>query len=393
MDERGVSPLIGFILIILLVVAFLGAVQSTIPDRCKKVEGEHIHQLEGQIADVKNIPSTITTHKIVMGADYPQYLFLMTPNTMSATLIIEDFNFTLEYKQILANGSRVERNKNITTSRITVSPNYLYYPRESLVLENTALFKRTAEDTYIALSDQTVFKNEVNLDLIEYPHASQGYQGSQGSPSRSFTGNDNFYLTVEPVSGGGSVLVEDLQITFESVNPRYWEGIPDYDVEVSDNKVALKKKGPTSLKYGYALIYGSSTSTEVDYSEYASQNWDLSTQTKLVQKIDHPLVLYSNETELLDVLLTVDGFDNPVGGFRIEGTATLGKITPRDRHTNSQGEASFLYSAPQVKHKSQKGELTFKCTNCTTQKIITYEVEVLWGKPGKQYRLGAGQED
>ncbi len=387
MDDQGVSPLIGFILITFMVVMFLGAVQSTVPQRCEQVEAEHISHLESQISGLKDVPSTIHTHKICMGAEYPQYLFLMTPNTMSTSLTIEKINLSLEYDQILANGSRVEREMNITSTRVKLSPKYFYYPQESLVLENTALFKKTAGNDYINLSDQTIFRNEVDLELMEYPFLPQGPQNSQ---SKSFTGSENFYLTVEPISREGSMLVEDLRITFKSVNPGYWEDVPDYEVEVDGDTVSVKKGGITSLKYAYALIYGSSTGSEIDYSRYSSKNWDTSTQTKIVPKIDHPLVFSSNETEFLDVLLTVDGYGNPVEGLKIECNATLGDVVPRSKPTDSQGEADFLYAAPQVKHKDRKGTIIFSCPNCTTQKIITYEVKVLSGKPGMQYKLSAG---
>lgn len=367
------SPLIGFILIILLVVTFLGAVQSTVPDICKEEEAEHMTKIESQVADMKDIPSTTTTNKLDMRAGYPQYLFLMTPNTMSTTVTVEELNVTLEYKQILANGSKVDQKEKIKTSRLTVSPNYLYYPQESLILENTALFKRTAGTNYLTLSNQTVFSKNVNLELIDCP---QGLI--------SFTGSETFYLTIEPISSGGNMLVEDLNITFQSVNPHYWERISNYDVSIDGDKVTIEKEGTTSLNYAYALIYGSSTSTEVNYSKYASQNWNLSTQTKLVKKIDHTLVFNFNETEVLDVLLTVDGYNNPVGGCKVEGNATLGKITPKTKYTDAQGEATFLYIAPpEAKPRSadQHGTITFNCCNCTTQKTITYEIEVLSG-PG-----------
>ncbi len=373
MDDRGVSPLVGFILIILLVVTFLGAVQSTIPHRCKKVEADHMNSLENQVADIKNIPSTINTHKIDMKADYPQYLFLITPNTMSTRINIEKINLTLEYKQILPNGSRINQKKNITSSRLKVSPNYLYYPQESLVIENTALFKKVAGNNYLTLSDQSIFRKDVNLKLVEYPHGSM-----------SHTGSKTFYLTVEQISSGGNMLVEDLQITFESVNPSYWKSLSGYDVSIGGDKVTIKKSGVVSLNYVYALIYGSSTSTKVNYNNYASQNWNLSTQTRMVQKIDHPLTFSSNETELLDVLVTVDGYNNPVEGYRVEGATTLGNIIPKAKYTDAEGETLFLYSAPEVKHKTQKGTITFSCPNCTTQKIITYEIEVQSGKPGMQ---------
>lgn len=371
MDDRGISPLIGFVLIILLVVTFLGAVQTTIPHKCKEKEAGHINTLESQIAEIKDVPSTISTYKIDMRADYPQYLFLMTPSTMSTTVTIQKFNLTLEYELVLVNGSKVDRKENITSSRLKISPNYLYYPRESLILENTALFKKTAGNEFLTLSDQTVFREDVTLKLKDCPHGSM-----------SLTGSKTFYLTVEPISSGGSMLVEDLQITFESVNPHYWKSIPDYDVAIDGDKVTIKKRGLTSLSYIYALIYGSSTGTKIDYSNYASQNWNLSTQTRMVQKIDHQLVFSSNETELLDVLVTVDGYNNPVEGCGVEGTTTIGHIIPKTKHTDSQGEALFLYAAPEVKHKPQTGVITFDCSNCTTQKIITYDIEVLPGKPG-----------
>ncbi|MFP3946336.1 MAG: hypothetical protein ACLFVI_05475 [Archaeoglobaceae archaeon] len=372
MEDRGISPLIGFILIMLLVVMLLGVVQSTIPDRCKKEEAQHMDKLERQVFGLKNVLPTTSTQKLDLGVSYPQYLIFMTPNAMSTTVSLEEINLTVEYKEVLANGSRVERERDLTTTRITVSPNYLYYPQEDLILENSAYFKKVAENKYIPLSNQTVFKKQINLDLVEYP-----FHGPI-----SFSGSRPIYITEEPISTGGSMLVEDFRVTFESVNPHYWEGIPNYDVKVNGNEVTVEKSGPVNLKYAYALLYTSYANTEVDYSNFTSQNWDLSSQTKLVKKIDRSLAFSSNETELLDVLVTVDGYNNPVGGYRIESSTTLGEISPQVKFTDEQGEALFVYSAPVIKGKDeQEGTIEFTCQDCT-QKDISFQFKVLSRKLG-----------
>ncbi|MFO7967160.1 MAG: hypothetical protein R6U44_06145 [Archaeoglobaceae archaeon] len=354
MDSRGVTPLIGFILILLLVMIGLGIVQSTFPDKYKHVEAQHQRELQSQLFDLKNTPSSVRSYKFDMGINYPQSLFFLSPSPNPTSMSFEEFNIKLDYTELLSNGSEVERTKNLTSTRVTITPNYMYYPQESLVMENTAIFKNVSGDRFIELSDQIQFTNSVKIEILNATYK---------SPSRSFSTTDSISVIKNPLSRGGNVLAKNLSISFESVYPDYWKDIEGYDVSVTDNEVNMEKNGSVILSL-YRSSIGTSGSDNTSYT---------SGHTRIIKKYDHILKFESGETDVLNLIEVLDGYNNPVSSYRVEGTSSIGSLRAGTEFTDTYGEAHFTYDAPAVED-CRIGNITFTCPSCTGQNSVNYGI-------------------
>ena len=89
MNDRGVTVLLGFILLMMISITFLSVVQTYyVPSILKDRELKHNDEILSSLIDLtsaltKERPNVI---ELNLGVAYPKYLFLMTPSTGSGTI-------------------------------------------------------------------------------------------------------------------------------------------------------------------------------------------------------------------------------------------------------------------------------------------------------------------
>lgn len=81
-DEKAVSPLLGFILVLLILAIFMSVVQSQyVPAWCKEAEAKHFEVLK---AEFSTIPSIVASQRdgyvtLTAGLKYPGRPLFITP--------------------------------------------------------------------------------------------------------------------------------------------------------------------------------------------------------------------------------------------------------------------------------------------------------------------------
>ncbi len=345
-DEKGVSPLLGFILMLMILMISISALQTQfVPDVCKDIEADHMKQITSQLLELKSVSSTKNV-KLDMGVDYPEYLFLITPRSTATTMNVKEFNVSVEYTEILANGSKIDREINLTSSRIEISPNYLFYPKDELILENTAVLKR-AGGNYVSISDQRSFKNEVNFMLLN-------------ATFDSVSSTQSLSVFSVPQSSGGRVMAENLSISFESVYPQYWEGIEDYNVTVNGNNVTIREDERIAFGLDEVMLYtGNKRSTESNPSRMVKTN-----------SLDN-FSLKEGESVKMGVKV-LDKHNNPIEGVNVNASASssIGETSPSNLYTDSDGEVYTTFSAQNV----GVGTVTFNCSELENN--VSYNVSI-----------------
>ena len=217
-NSRGVSVIVGFILLLLMGMIILSVVQTQyVPSVLKSVEMKHVNDLAIEFSEVRDavVSGKKLTTTFKLGVDYPKYLFLLTPQPLASSIYCVregiTFNANLSYP-IEYSYSLSDFGVN-NTSRIVLFVNNFVQPDYYLVYENSAIFKFVwnLNDTHpLVLSDQKMFiDNTVNLFLIN----------STNFKSISTTGSVDVVLI--PVSIGRAY-AKDLTVSFESVYPKYW---------------------------------------------------------------------------------------------------------------------------------------------------------------------------
>ena len=164
-DGKAVSPLIGFILLMAIVMGLIGILQSTsLPQWNKAVEAKHLSSLKYEVADISRLisisASTGSPAKVVLkaGVDYPNYYILFSPSKASTT--ISAVNLSVK----ISGSLQIEDN----SSAIIVEPNYLYSSKSKLIYEHSAVLREEMNGIVLVESDQSAFsRDSIHLSIIK----------------------------------------------------------------------------------------------------------------------------------------------------------------------------------------------------------------------------------
>ena len=185
-DRKAVSPLIGFVLMLAIIMGLIGIMQSKwVPAWNKEVEAKHLDRISYEMAELSEAitlaASSGSPAKVVLeaGVSYPQYYVLISPSKAAGTV---------ERRLLNVNVSGVG---NFTSSAIIFRPNYLYSSSPKFVFEHSAVLK--VQDSHIiADSDQNSFsRDRVTLYIFN-------------ASFHPFSTTDNLNFLLYPVSYGGT---------------------------------------------------------------------------------------------------------------------------------------------------------------------------------------------
>ncbi|MEM1671710.1 MAG: CARDB domain-containing protein [Archaeoglobaceae archaeon] len=237
MNSKAVSPLIGFILLMAIVMGLIGILQSTaVPQWNKAVEAKHLSELKYGVADVSKAislsASTGNPAKIVLkaGVDYPNYYVLVSPPKASTTISTKDLGIRVE-GNVSVGGERREFRLENTTSAIIVEPNYFYSSRSKLIYEHSAVLR--LENSFVLKeSDQSSFSNNsISLYIIK-------------ANFKSFATTESANLIFIPVSVGGRNLFSgNISLEcFDEKTAEWWNSTLS-DVYRNNSEVKVSRTG------------------------------------------------------------------------------------------------------------------------------------------------------
>ncbi|HEY9247449.1 MAG TPA: hypothetical protein VIO11_11435, partial [Candidatus Methanoperedens sp.] len=175
-NERAVSDVIGAVLVMTIIVAFLGFVQVySVPVLNKEVENSHFIAVLGDLLDMKSKLYAAATYDLPASAvfhtflDYPDRMFLLNPPEPSVS-------FTTRYdKQVTITYDKITERINSCTFRI--KENYNFFNAPLLVLEHGMIIGDTGTASYTV--DNPLMKdNNMNLLLLRCDNTSLGTSSS-----------------------------------------------------------------------------------------------------------------------------------------------------------------------------------------------------------------------
>ncbi len=311
MNAKGVSVLLGFILLMLIGMIFLSTLQTYyVPSILKDVELKHMNKI---VQDLYEMDSAIVSGKqssvnFDLGVEYPKYLFLLTPQTMACSISADDFYVNVKGLDINYNVSK----------RINLSLNYFANPNYKLICENTAIFKFFGDQRMISGEQKMFGKDYVNIYFLN-------------TSFDSVSSNRPIELVFVPISvprDKGGIYVSNATIEFESVYPEYWNEtlkslisstsyIEDFDI--SGNKVIVNVTNVTLRFYYIYVTRGLHISPEYSAELYKSLR-NLTLKPSHIVKVTYPdideLKLTAGQSVVLGVRV-LDQFYNPMSGVEV----------------------------------------------------------------------------
>ena len=341
MNSKGVSVLVGFILLMLTLMIFISILQAyVVPGVCKRLELEKFNKLVEEIQEIDKdiIDNRLSTVTLDLGITYPKYMFLVTPPQMGSSVVAERFDINISYDEILPNGSILHREGVYTTDRLEIVPNYFYSRGYRLVLENSAIFEYHYSRFAIALLGQQTF----GRDRIYIPLLNATFS--------SFSSAQPIDIVVDPVSYGGYVLARNVTITFPTSCPDYWIQIAPklksmgYNITLVGDVVTISHPNVTRLYITYAFLFKGVSISALSYSNIYRP------KPSFIFPID-PTTNYNvtvGESINLGVVV-LDEFNNPIRGYPVNVTLTgVGTVTPNIAYTDSNGVAKVVFTSKTV---------------------------------------------
>ncbi|MEM4748159.1 MAG: hypothetical protein QXW74_06595 [Archaeoglobaceae archaeon] len=334
MNSKAVSPLIGFILLMTIVMGLIGILQSTaVPQWNKAVEAKHLSELKYGIADVSKAislsASTGNPAKIVLkaGVDYPNYYVLVSPSKASTTISAKDL-------KIRVDGTIAIEEK---TSAILVEPNYFYSSRSKLIYEHSAVLR--LENSFVLKeSDQSSFSNNsISLYIIR-------------ANFNSFATTESANLIFIPISVGGRNLFSG-NIGFECFDEKTaeWWNSTLSEVYRNNSEVRVSRNGNVVNIENLKNITLSISVFEV----YAAIGGETSqafglTPEKFIPLTETQFEVYQYSTVMLGAKL-VDKFGNPVKNHPVTiSVFSSNGICNSNQYqtvTNERGEIWYYFNA------------------------------------------------
>jgi len=299
-DCSAVSPILGFVLLLTILMTAMAIIQSTaVPQWNREVEAKHLDSLKYEVADIGRVvaisASTGNPAKIVLnaGVSYPNYYVLFSPSKASTTINAVPLAINVSGNIVLSEQS----------AAIVVEPNYYYYSRVSLIYEHSAVLREEMNGIVIPESDQSAFsRNSIHLAIIK-PNF------------YSFATTETASIILVPESYGGSQLFSG-SIEFECYDEktaRWWNNTLG-NIYGSDNVTVVGKRVMVSNLQNITL------SVSV-FSAYATLGGEVSAAPQqrsvgLVNITQLSLSLYQGSTAIL-IVKTVDSYGNPVRGVLV----------------------------------------------------------------------------
>ncbi len=331
-DKRGVSVLVGFVLVLLMLMLFLSLLQTQmIPNVCKNVELKNLNRITEELENLNRdiLEDRLTTVTLSLGVIYPKYPLLLSPPDMATEVLSVPFTMNVSYDEVLPNGSIIHRSVSERTCSVVLNLNYFYHRGYKMVLENTALFRKVDGRT-IPIVRQNMFGR--GIVRIVFVNAS----------FTSFTADQPIDVSVIPVSYGGSITAKNVTVSFTTTCPDYWiSEAPKlsklgYNVTVNGNLVVVRFDNFTELYMSYVSLSMGTLTTALSPLK-PLRIVPINPTTKYTLTLGSSIVLG---------VKVVDTLENPVGGVRINVTLSgVGSVDKNSLYTDSNGEAFVTYVA------------------------------------------------
>ena len=216
-DEKGVSVIIGTLLMFAIFVSLFGAVQTTmVPVWNKGVEYDHLDVVYSDMMLMKSDIEDVALHKspkssdIHLGVRYPERMIFMNPGEGAAGMLTieSDVNISITYTTSGAVPITIE----YSSSRITYelygtigSPKYVY--EHGIIIKDFRTSSVTTDEQKLIVGD-TIY-----IPILNLPEAKNLSSSSMDVES----------LTIHPYLKASTDLnVKSINITFDTAYPGIW---------------------------------------------------------------------------------------------------------------------------------------------------------------------------
>jgi len=198
--NRGVAPVIGFILIFAFIVASLGLFQTFIvPDQNAELEQNHAAQIDDDFARLHSgVLNAVEANEnytttIRMGVQYPARALALNPADPQGSLRTEEIGTLSTDNKFDTNGDATvdpfytvcDKNANPTTKRLVYKPNYQYVNGYGTHTFENAITSQNVDDRFAEYKQALVSGDTIHLRPITAGTIDQTASGSESVELRT----------------------------------------------------------------------------------------------------------------------------------------------------------------------------------------------------------------
>ena len=235
MDDKGISALIGILLVLAISVIFAGIIQSrSVPEWNEQIEAEHFNKIHTDTLGIRqgiertafyNLPKTTVVHASL---DYPTRMFLQNPPEPGATIsTFNDKKIRISY-----NGTTTEV---VNSCTIQLKEYYNYFSAPELIIEHGMIIGKVGQVSY-TLDDPLMNNRTIDLYLLDCKNSSIGTTSSM-----------NIHLFPVRLSNQS---VDNASITFTTDYPELWDKYLksiNVNSNLSGNEITMNYNNSTSI--------------------------------------------------------------------------------------------------------------------------------------------------
>ncbi len=347
-DDRGVSEVIGAILVFGILVTLLGIIQAqAVPNQNQEIEVQHTAEVESDLINLHQTISAVSANgngqssSISAGTDYPSRLLFFNPPPVQGKIETSDpQNITIE--NIEADNSEVQDYVSSgSPNSIVINSSRLRYRAEYNEIQNEPTVRYEYGVLYSRFDDGLTVKNEGAV--IDGPRIN--LLGIEGNYSTASSRQQS--LSVEPVSaparsvsisgdGSGNNIEIELQ---SNLSASEWREL--YDPSSSSRIVGISNSGSNRVLFELDPGFD----YELRLSKVALEQGVSKTEPAYIVPVQ-PGVTNAGVGEPVIVEYEVrDRFNNPVSGVTVEVEDPAGR-TVATKTTNSEGRVTAQVTPP-----------------------------------------------
>lgn len=343
-DDRGVSEVIGAILVFGILIALLSIMQTqAIPIANEKVEFNHNQEVQSNLVEFQETSSAVSTDgvprstKIQLGTTYPARMLFFNPRPPAGTLRTEDMP-NAEITGVRATDLTIRKffsgDRQLPTHRVAYEPNYNEYRSSPVtVMEYGLLYNDFGEQQLIVNEGAVVSGNSISLTLFggNYSRTTSSAVSLEARPTSAPARTVN----VEAVPGENITLQLPTRLSKQK-----WEQL----LGSEPNVVGISKSGGTVVidlddSVSYSLrMYKIGLGSNIDQPEpkYIVPTGGLGPSTVGIQSNSLPFEVR-------------DRYNNPADGETVNITVSKGTFANGNQsvtaQTNTNGRPNVQYTA------------------------------------------------
>lgn len=383
-DHRGVSEVVGFILVFGMVVTAFTVYQGVVvPDQNRQAEFEHNQRVQGDLQELRNaivstgVTGTSQAVSVTLGATYPRRAIASNLGASGGTI---------RTSELPGDGIRINNVEAIDretrdyvagslgpfdTSAVRYDPVYSFYTDAPVTVYENSLAYNRFDDVDLMVTGQTVIDGR-RITLLAV------------NGSLSAARQDTISISTEAISPASNRIAvrnttdHSVNVTIPTELPASaWEEVLEEELVANGGYVEAIVEAPGSE--AVTLVMRQDVVYELGIAKVGVGDAAVEEPAKYVTAIEGDDVSVPEDGTQRLVVEVRDRYNNPMSNVTLKAASpSQGTVSPLSAQTDTAGRATFVYTAPADVGGAQDVDIVVSFDgDGTANESVTFDLRVL----------------